>query len=249
MGTSAYGGQGSKGRAGSGDRPMGAATCRPKHTHGVMPTPAPLSCAQHCRRRRGRDAKGQEQHLLSRGAAVPPSPTDNAFPQWLGASDVNTLFLKTQTNAYSRKYHTAQRLSLYGTPSKGQRGNRPTLTSQTHVSPPSGDKHCRQIPLEIPNPCAHPEIPTGTLSQPLCPPPPLVPLFQYIPLPADLAMPMAMYPPPNTDTRSAPCPSLCLGPFSGDSRCAVAPVPPHGPTRLTSFCLFAGAQVPEASRS
>ena len=38
VGTTAYGGKGSKGRAVSGDRPIGAASCRPKHTKGVVPT-------------------------------------------------------------------------------------------------------------------------------------------------------------------------------------------------------------------
>ena len=32
MGTTAYGGKGSNGRAVSGDRPIGATSCRPKHT-------------------------------------------------------------------------------------------------------------------------------------------------------------------------------------------------------------------------
>ena len=42
MGTTAYGGKGSKGRAANGDRPVGAAGCRrDHHTKGVMPKPPP----------------------------------------------------------------------------------------------------------------------------------------------------------------------------------------------------------------
>ena len=42
MGTIAYGGKGSKGRAANGNRPIGAARCRrDHHTHGVMPNPPP----------------------------------------------------------------------------------------------------------------------------------------------------------------------------------------------------------------
>ena len=42
MGTTAYGGKGSKGRAANGDRPVGAAICRREHhTKGVMATPPP----------------------------------------------------------------------------------------------------------------------------------------------------------------------------------------------------------------
>ena len=41
MGTTAYGGKGSKGRAANGDRPVGAASCRRDHHHGVMPKPPP----------------------------------------------------------------------------------------------------------------------------------------------------------------------------------------------------------------
>ena len=48
MGTASCGGRGSKGRAVSGDRPMGAAGCRPKHTgSGVIPNPpAPVPTAE-----------------------------------------------------------------------------------------------------------------------------------------------------------------------------------------------------------
>ena len=38
---------------------------------------------KHRRRRHGRDAKEQKQHLLSRGTTVPLSPTENTLPQWL----------------------------------------------------------------------------------------------------------------------------------------------------------------------
>ena len=42
MGTTAYGGRGSKGRAAGGDRPVGAASCRPKHTKvSYQPPPPP----------------------------------------------------------------------------------------------------------------------------------------------------------------------------------------------------------------
>ena len=41
MGTTAYGGKGSKGRAVSGDRPIGAASCRPKHTKVSYQIPPP----------------------------------------------------------------------------------------------------------------------------------------------------------------------------------------------------------------
>ena len=42
MGTTAYGGRGSNGRAANGDRPMGAAGCRrERYTKGDMPTPPP----------------------------------------------------------------------------------------------------------------------------------------------------------------------------------------------------------------
>ena len=47
MGTTAYGGRGSKGRAAHSDRPIGGARCRrEQHTKGDMPTPPPplLSC-------------------------------------------------------------------------------------------------------------------------------------------------------------------------------------------------------------
>ena len=40
MGTTAYGGKGSKGRAANGDRPIGTASCRrEQHTNGNMATP------------------------------------------------------------------------------------------------------------------------------------------------------------------------------------------------------------------
>ena len=43
MGTTAYGGKESKGRAANGDRPIGAASCRrEQHTQGDMSTPPPL---------------------------------------------------------------------------------------------------------------------------------------------------------------------------------------------------------------
>ena len=44
MGTTAYGGKGSKGRAVSGDRPSGVASCRPEHTRvSYQPAPPPPS--------------------------------------------------------------------------------------------------------------------------------------------------------------------------------------------------------------
>ena len=47
MGTTAYGGKGSKGRTANGDRPVGAASCRSSH-HGVMPnTPPPQPSPAH----------------------------------------------------------------------------------------------------------------------------------------------------------------------------------------------------------
>ena len=42
MGTTACGGKGSKGRAVSGDWPIGAARCRPKHTEVSYQTPPPM---------------------------------------------------------------------------------------------------------------------------------------------------------------------------------------------------------------
>ena len=45
MGTTAYGGKGSKGRAANGDRPVGAASCRPDHhTMASCQNPHPLAC-------------------------------------------------------------------------------------------------------------------------------------------------------------------------------------------------------------
>ena len=47
MGTTAYGGKGSKGRAANGDRPVGAASCRRDHhtmaSHHANPPPPPAS--------------------------------------------------------------------------------------------------------------------------------------------------------------------------------------------------------------
>ena len=46
MGTTAYGGRGSKGRAVSGDRPIGTASCRPKHTSSPPPPAGEGGAAQ-----------------------------------------------------------------------------------------------------------------------------------------------------------------------------------------------------------
>ena len=56
MGTTADGGKGSKGRAANGDRPIGAASCRPTHTNPARPPQADLKatfgtglvCAVQC---------------------------------------------------------------------------------------------------------------------------------------------------------------------------------------------------------
>ena len=47
------------------------------------PPPPPAAAAPACRRRRGRDARGQKQHLVGTGTTVLPSPTRNTFPRWL----------------------------------------------------------------------------------------------------------------------------------------------------------------------
>ena len=78
------------------------------------PPPTPLDCCEPCRRRRGRDAKGQTQHQCG-GAAAPLSPVGHAFPPWLGTRDVSIAFLKLQTSVY-RKYQPAHLLSFYAPP-------------------------------------------------------------------------------------------------------------------------------------
>ena len=60
---------------------------------------------------------------MNRGTTVLLSPIDNAFPQWLGTSNVNNLFPNTQTNAYTRKYQPAHFLSLCATPPSCHRPN------------------------------------------------------------------------------------------------------------------------------
>ena len=47
MGTTAYGGKGSKGRAANGDRPVGAASCRRDHHTMPPPPPPPLDPPTH----------------------------------------------------------------------------------------------------------------------------------------------------------------------------------------------------------
>ena len=59
---------------------------------------------------------GAEAALVSRGTTVPLSPTNNAFPQWLGTSNANTLSLETHTSVFARKYTPTHLLSLYGRP-------------------------------------------------------------------------------------------------------------------------------------
>ena len=57
---------------------------RPWHTRAswelYRPPPPPLAHFVGCRRRRGRDAEGQKQHVLSRGTTVPLSRSTNNFP-------------------------------------------------------------------------------------------------------------------------------------------------------------------------
>ena len=43
--------------------------------------------------------QGAETALVSRGTTAPLSRTSNTFPQWLGISNVDNLFLTTQTSA------------------------------------------------------------------------------------------------------------------------------------------------------
>ena len=82
MGTTAYGGKGSQGRAANGDRPVGAARCRRgQHTKGVMPTspPPPLRNEQS----RGAQRSTRRRHDGQKaGAAVgqaqPEPNADNA---------------------------------------------------------------------------------------------------------------------------------------------------------------------------
>ena len=52
---------------------------------------------------------------VKRGTTVSLSAIEIVFPHWLGASNVNNLFLPTQTSVYTQKYQPAHLLSLYGT--------------------------------------------------------------------------------------------------------------------------------------
>ena len=80
----------------------------------VQSSPHPPKCGA-CQRRCGRDPKGQKQGakaaFVSRGTTVLLSATENHFSQWLGTSNVNNLFLKTQTSSYTQRYQAAHLLN------------------------------------------------------------------------------------------------------------------------------------------
>ena len=52
--------------------------------------------------------KGERaRHALQWGTGYPPHPITNTFPQWLGTSNVNNLFIITQTSEYTQKHRPA----------------------------------------------------------------------------------------------------------------------------------------------
>ena len=62
MGTTAYGGKGSKGRAANGDRPVGAASCRrDHHTMASCQTPPPKTRWPTEGKAKGRERGGERE--------------------------------------------------------------------------------------------------------------------------------------------------------------------------------------------
>ena len=131
MGTTAYGGKGSKGRAVSGDWPIGAARCRQKHTQGVMLNPLSTTTTQ-----------GYVQSVVvgqraphSQQSPPPPPPPQRlgdqpAYPQVEGS------LLNRRTPTDTRKHPPADSFSLHGAPLA-----RPTDLSNKQVSKSRGTGH------------------------------------------------------------------------------------------------------------
>ena len=99
MGTTAYGGRGSKGRAANGDRPVGAAGCRrDHHTHGVMPNPPPPLSEPP--RHRWRNGNGGPKQRLG-GPSL--KEREGKGSEWRSASGRRQLQTRTQDHGFLPK--------------------------------------------------------------------------------------------------------------------------------------------------
>ena len=160
------------------------------------------------KRRRGRDAQGQAQHLSAEGRLSRPRPPQNASPQGPGTGNANDFLRKPpQTSASPRNHPPANPLSLYRHPLP-----RPH-TTEPRPDPQRVGMYSGQRPTGAAN-----SKQTSTMAS--CHPPP--PCLQARPYPRDIHV--------HTDGGCTLCPwAVRLGRGRGWIERGGAPPPPGRP--------------------